>query len=129
LSNEAVIRDHSRQNQKYNLALTVLRLDPMLYEIMAEVAVKHGLLVEDILPPTRQPSVNIIMHEFFYRALTETSASTKLVGHASARDHSTVMYGSARFAHVNGLPFPRGGDGIRYFRLRNRNKGEAAYGA
>ena len=96
----------------------VLRLDPTLYEIMAEVAVKHGLFVEDILPPTRQPSMNIIMHEFFYRALTETSASTKLVGHASARDHSTVMYGSARWAYENGLPMARGSNGGRYFRIR-----------
>jgi hypothetical protein len=129
LTHDEIIDRHGRQNERVALAVDLLSLEPDLYRIMAEVAVSHGLLVEDILPPSRLPCINQIMHEFFYRALTETTASTALIGHASARDHTTVMYGSSKWCSVNELPFPRGSRGGRYVRKQIQQEETTVHGA
>jgi chromosomal replication initiation ATPase DnaA len=116
LKHARTIAQHNRQNEKVELALALLEREHVLRGILNEVSAQYNLSRNDILPGTRRGNVQEACHEFFYRALTETLASTVLIGDACARDHTTVLYGSARYAYLHELPFPRGTDGGRYAR-------------
>lgn len=118
----AELRLSSRQNKRVIRAIALQRLEPMLQEIMAQSAIKQGLLIEDILPPARTHDVVRALHEFYYRALTETSASLPLIGRIAARDHTSVLYGVSKHAFDKGLPLPRGMDGGRYYRQKQKQK-------
>lgn len=129
MSYAKTIARHGRKNSRIILALELLELEPTLRVIMTEVAAQYNLSRSDVLPSSRRGNVMEAMHEFFYRALTETLASSVLIGDISARDHTTVLYGSARWAVKHDLPIPRGGDGGRYAKFCNQQKGAAAHGA
>jgi chromosomal replication initiation ATPase DnaA len=128
LSHAKTIARHALRNRRITLALKLLELEPVLRGIMTEVAAQHNLTRSDILPSSRHGKVMEVLHEFFYRALTETLASSVLIGDISARDHTTVLYGSARWAILHDLPIPRGAEGKRYMRF-NQQKGASAHGA
>ena len=125
MTQKNTIEKHARRNHRVMLALRLLEREPALRVAMTQVAAQHGLKRDDVLPASRRGVVTDIMHEFFYRALTETSASTVLIGDISARNHSTVLYGAARWAMLHELPIPRGAAGGRYVRIFHQRKGAA----
>ncbi len=87
-----------------------------LEEILFVTAEKHHLSLRGILSRSRTQAVTNARSEFFYRALEETMASSVEIGRKVDRDHTTVLYGAARYAVRNGLPIPRGGISARYYR-------------
>jgi chromosomal replication initiation ATPase DnaA len=100
------------------LAQALLDREPDLRRIMKEVAAQSNLMPDDVLPASRSPHIIDIVHEFYFRGMTETSASAVLLGDISARDHTTVLYGVARWAHIHELKVPRGATGGRYARSK-----------
>jgi hypothetical protein len=117
------VRKHSEANARFSLAVELMQREPVLHKMLVECAISRKLTVEDILPASREKNIVNTMHEFFYRGMTETSASTVLLGHISARDHSTVMYGASRWATLKRLPIPRGYDGSKYLKADGKQRG------
>lgn len=124
-THDDIIRWHARKNRDVLLARELLEVEPFLKGLLAEVALKNGLMIEDVLPAGKTGLVTKSLNEFYYRALSETLASTILLGHATARDHTTVMYGAARWAQAHNLPAARGGSLDVRFRRTNPQNGEA----
>jgi hypothetical protein len=116
-----MIARHKREQSRLALALRLLALDAELYGILTAVAISHGLSLTDILAFTRTRAITDARHEFFYRAMSETSKSSVSVGHICARDHAAVLYGSSKWALDHGRPIPRGGAGGKYLRHRKKN--------
>lgn len=80
-----------------------------LEEILHAVAAKHRLKPIDLQSDSRTKLTSQARHEFFFRALNETSCSSPIIARFCRKDHSSVLYGAAKYAHENGLPIPRGG--------------------
>ncbi len=89
-----------------------------LEEILCSTALKHHLRRVELLSRSRTNIVVDARSEFFFRALSETLFSSVEVGRKVKRDHTTVLYGAARYAVRNGLPVPRGAISSRYGRSR-----------
>jgi len=85
-------------------------------EILARVAIKHGLHIVDLLSRSRSLAVTDARSEYFFLALNETPASSVEIGRSIGKDHTTVLYGAARHALTHGLPIPRGSSPNRYRR-------------
>lgn len=79
-----------------------------LSQIAKEVARKHDVQVIDLVAHRRSPALVAARHEYFYRALAETSCSAAQVGRYLNRDHTTVLHAVNRHAQVNNLPLPGG---------------------
>lgn len=75
--------------------------------IMIEVAQKHGLTPRDLVSTDRSAKLVLARHEYFYRALSETTKAAPQIAALVAREHSTALYGAARHALRNGLEIPR----------------------
>lgn len=96
---------------------------PPVRQILWEVAAKHQLLSSDIAGPLRTHPVMIARHEFFYRALAETTASSVQIGQiCGGKDHTTVANGAVRHAVRNGLPFPRDMGGSEFWAKRSTGR-------
>ena len=80
----------------------------LLRDVLGEVAQKHGLSIWEIKAKSRSGAVTRARHEFFFRALKETSHSCKTIGYYCQSDHGSVLYGAARHAVMNNVPIPRG---------------------
>lgn len=62
--------------------------------ILAEVAVKTGFTIEELLGRGRQPALTAARHECFFRIHREVGMSTiEIAERFSGRDHSTVVHG------------------------------------
>lgn len=85
-----------------------------LRKILSEVAVIHNVNVDDIKSPSHVKVVAGARFEYFYRALTETTASLAVAAKAVNRDHTATMYGAATYCDKHGLPFPRGASWVGY---------------
>ncbi|UFW91012.1 hypothetical protein BjapCC829_21720 [Bradyrhizobium barranii] len=118
---------HTKQVVRVNAAVELLAEHPVLKGMLARVVNKYNMRPVDVLPKTRQPHVIDALHEFYYQALTETLASSTLLGELTARDHATVLYGSARWAVLHGLKVPRGATGWKYIGklLTREQRGQA----
>jgi chromosomal replication initiation ATPase DnaA len=116
----------SEKNRRIALAQVLQRSEPILQEILAQCAIKHGgMLIDDLLPPSRSQLIIDALHEYYYRAITETTASLQLVAKLVARDHTSLLYGVARHATHHHLPMPREMDNGRYYRKRQAAKNAA----
>jgi hypothetical protein len=114
LTNEEIIERRGRENARVQLATALLRKEPILRDLLAKVALKRGLLINDVLPKSRLAEICETMGEFYFTALRDTVASTVLLGNVTARDHTTVLYGAARYAVKNDLEMPRRAKSRRY---------------
>ncbi len=85
-----------------------------LEQILCSTAEKYHLRRVELLSRSRTATVAAARSEFFFRALSETIFSSVEVGRKVKRDHTTVLYGAARYAVRNRLPIPRGGVSARY---------------
>ena len=66
--------------------------------IIRETAAKHNISTEYLIGHTRRRGVAWARFEIMARARRETGASYELIGHVlGGRNHSTVMYGVARY--------------------------------
>lgn len=86
--------------------------------IMAECATEAGkdVTVAAMKSDVRRRSVAAARMKFYYRAVTETDASFVMIAAASGgRDHTSVMYGLARYCVVNKIEMPRGINGSKYY--------------
>lgn len=87
----------------------VVPIKVKLAEMLEEIADKHGVTVMDLESDSRNIELVQARHEYFYEALTRTAHGCKAIGRVCGdRDHSTVLYGAARYAHQHKLPPPRG---------------------
>lgn len=107
-------RNHRRQVERINTALDLMEEQPVLKKMLAGVVAQYSMIPTDVLPKARQPHVIDALHQFYHQALTRTLASSMLLGELTARDHATVLHGSARWAVLHGLKVPRGATGWKY---------------
>ena len=77
-------------------------------DILREVAESYGMTVAELVSDNRQARMTFARAKFYYRAVTETSASiTKIAIICGDRDHTTVRNGIEMYCYQLGLPVPR----------------------
>ena len=88
---------HSRRLAKvervidgYRAGRDWLQGSPSLACIMEQVAVKHGVTVDEIKGYRRGAKVLAARYEFYDRAVAETGKAFSEIGRFCRRDHSTV---------------------------------------
>jgi hypothetical protein len=79
-----------------------------IHAIFSEVCAKHGFTAELMRGERRNSTLFLARGEFYFRAAAETAASFPIIGRVINRDHTTVIYGAARYAINQNLPAPRG---------------------
>lgn len=62
-----------------------------------EIALDHGVSVDELRSAARVREIVAARREFFYRARTETGYSSPVIGRVCNKDHSTVLVGAAAF--------------------------------
>ncbi|EFL88307.1 helix-turn-helix domain-containing protein [Ahrensia sp. R2A130] len=72
--------------------------------LLAKVADKHELTVDDMLGPRRFVEIARARQEFYYRATDELGASQPQIGRWVGRDHTSVLHGIRKHAMLNDLP-------------------------
>lgn len=110
-------RPKARQKEKLVRLADEPQIDVHAYEmsgspltrIMHEVARKHGLTVMAIRSDSHGKKIVQARHEYFYRAVTETTASYPAIARfCGGKDHTTAMHGVRRYCWRHGLTPPRG---------------------
>ena len=75
--------------------------------IIASVACIHGVTVEQILSPSRNPVIAHARQHVYYEMIMTGHWSYKQIAVFCGRaDHSTPWYGAKAYAEMNGLPAP-----------------------
>ena len=70
-------------------------------QIVAEVALKHGLKMSDLTGPYRHKSIVKARHEAMWRVRDETNLSYPQIGRVLGnRDHTTVLHGVRKHGRV-----------------------------
>ena len=83
------------------------RAQVQVRRIMAEVAEKWGLTVDEMIGVNRKPRFAHARQEAMYRLRSETQRSMCQIGRMlGGRDHSSVDHGIRAHAGRNGLPMP-----------------------
>ncbi len=65
-------------------------------KIVAEVAEKHGLTVDQLISYARSKHLVLARQELYWRLHAETTWSIKRIGDFLERDHTTVLHGIRR---------------------------------
>lgn len=73
--------------------------------ILAEVAEKRKVPLQDMLSNRRFLPIIEARQEAYYRLVTETSMGWAQIGRLIGKDHTTVLHGCRRYAERHGLPF------------------------
>jgi len=69
-----------------------------IHQIIRETAAKHNVSTEYLIGHCRRRGVAWARFEIMWRARHEVGAAYELIGHVlGGRNHSTVMYGVARY--------------------------------
>jgi chromosomal replication initiation ATPase DnaA len=70
------------------------RLLGSVHEIMREIAAAHNVSVDELLADDRRPNIVMARHEWFYRCLTETTKTMRVIARLANHHHSTVISGA-----------------------------------
>lgn len=79
-------------------------------EIIAEVAAKHEVSVEEILSDGKAAMIIPPRHEAMYRCVAETALSLPAIGRIFHRDHTSIGNAVMRHHIRTGAALPRGMD-------------------
>lgn len=62
-------------------------------EIVAQVAARHGVSVDDLIGPSRQRTITRARHEAMWLMRQATTRSLPSIGRVFRRHHTTVLFG------------------------------------
>lgn len=80
-------------------------------DILAEIALRHGLDVRDLKGPCRDRRLAWPRQEACYEIRRRTRFSLPQIGDVlGGRDHTTILHGIRAHCHRNELPVPRRGE-------------------
>jgi hypothetical protein len=81
---------------------------PALWTILREIIKKYDISLEDIRCWRRHGIISAARFEFYYRACSETTATTSVIAKALDADRTSVLYGLTRYCSYYKVPHPRG---------------------
>ena len=81
---------------------------PSLYRILREIIKKYDISLEDMRCWRRHGIISAARFEFYYRACSETTATTTAIAKVLDADRTSVIYGLTRYCQFHKLPYPRG---------------------
>lgn len=81
---------------------------PNARAIVAAVARKHGLTLNDLCCAMRSRPLVRARQEAMYEVMTRTMLSQPQIGRIFHREHTTIRHGVVAHAKASGLPIPRG---------------------
>ena len=94
---------------------------PALYSILRQIIKKYDISLEDMRCWRRHGIISAARFEYYYRACSETTATTSAIAKVLDADRTSVLYGLTRYCQYHKVPHPRG------WPVSNRARGATKY--